>query len=573
MSNKAADARAPTGIDTVPLLSVVIPVYNQAAAIAQNVSVIRESLASAIDGDVELIVVSDGSIDRTEEEILAARDAHTRVIHYDRNLGKGYAVKIGALEARGKWIAYVDSDLDLDPGLLAQFLSRADEADLDIAIGSKRHPDSEVHYPRSRRAASWMFQQLVRLLFRFSVRDTQVGMKLFRREVVEQVFPFLLVKRFAFDIELLAVARSFGFDRIEEQPIRLDYRFTGSGVRSLAVVRALIDTAAVFYRLSILRYYHRKRALTGAYGWTRPREYAPLVSVITHEPELVETLDYPVLESVPIGAGLDDAIRRCRGDVVAVLEAGARPAGNWISATVPFLSRSEVAAVVVPQVSPHQGSITARTAAAVRESRLGGGSLYFRHTPGNVRYVGMFHGRSFLAHKDRLLEVSTSRPDEVVDELARNGDFILYTPESVLTLAPPPLLRPHVHAVWEQAVHRGRTLRRFGPRGIGVTAFARAAIVFLLAVGALPALAMGGVIRLGWLLLATAYVAAVVMSALVAALRFRSLRVGALAVPVMVLTHAVHFGGLGYGLMADRRLRPRSVVSPADGRQGRSELE
>lgn len=559
VSSEENEARVAAGDVEPPLLSVVIPVYNQAAVIAQNVNVIRESLEDSVDGAVELIVVSDGSVDRTEEEVLAALDEHTRVIHYDRNLGKGYAVKLGALEARGRWVAYIDSDLDLDPALLAQFLRRAEEAKLDIAIGSKRHPRSEVYYPRSRRIASWMFQQVVRILFRFSVRDTQVGMKLFRREVVDQVFPFLLVKRFAFDIELLAVARSFGFDRIEEQPIRLDYRFTGSGVRSMAVLRALIDTAAVFYRLSILRYYHRKRTLTGAYGWTRPREYAPLVSIVTDDPELVKSLDYPMLESVPMGGGLASAIQCCRGDVIAVLESGARPAGNWIAATTPFLSRSEVAAVVVPQVAPHQGSTFARAAAAIRESRLGGGSLYFRHTPGNVRYIRTFHGRSFVTRRERLLDVSTSRPDEIVDELARAGDLILYTPDSVLTQTPPTLLRPHVQAVWDEAVHRGRTLRRFGPRGIGGFAVARAAVLVVLVFGALPAFGWGGAMKTGWLVLAAAYGAAVLLSGLVAAMRFHSLLVGVFAVPGLVLTNAVHFAGIAYGF--------------AVGDQRRSELE
>ena len=112
------------------------------------------------------------------------------------------------------------------------------------------------------------------------------------------------------------------------------------------------------------------------------------------------------------------------------------------------------------------------------------------------------------------------RPDEVVDELARDGGLILYTPDSVLTLTPSPLLKPHIKAVWEQGVHRGRTLRRFGPRGIGVLAFARAALILLLALGAVPAFVVGGGIQRLWFLLAAAYVAAVLLSALAATLRF-----------------------------------------------------
>ena len=86
---------------------------------------------------------------------------------------------------------------------------------LDFAIGSKRHADSVVHYPRSRRIASWLYQQLNRVLFRLDVRDTQVGVKVFSRGVVDEVVPLLLVKQFAFDLELLAVATALGHGRIQ----------------------------------------------------------------------------------------------------------------------------------------------------------------------------------------------------------------------------------------------------------------------------------------------------------------------------------------------------------------------
>jgi glycosyltransferase involved in cell wall biosynthesis len=236
-----------------PTLSVVVPVYNQAGSILENVEEIRRCVAGELSEPVEFIVVSDGSIDQTAERLLAARSEDVRVIHYDRNLGKGYAVKAGALAARGDWVSYVDADLDLDPSSLPRFLEVARAEGLDFAIGSKRHPESVVHYPRARRVSSWLYQQLVRVLFGLDVRDTQAGLKVFRREVVDEVFPLLLVKQFAFDLELLAVARAFGFGRVRELPVQLDYQFSGSGVRSAAVLRALVDTAAVFYRLRVLR--------------------------------------------------------------------------------------------------------------------------------------------------------------------------------------------------------------------------------------------------------------------------------------------------------------------------------
>jgi len=137
------------------LLTVIVPVYNRGDEIVGNVDVIRRRIVEGLgDEDIELVVVSDGSIDDTAERLLAARGAGLRVIHYDRNLGKGYAVKAGALAAHGQWIALVDADLDLDPGSIPDYLEVARREQLDFAIGSKRHPGSTVEYPRSRRAAS-----------------------------------------------------------------------------------------------------------------------------------------------------------------------------------------------------------------------------------------------------------------------------------------------------------------------------------------------------------------------------------------------------------------------------------
>src|SRR5918996_144849 len=254
--------RAETERTPRPLLSIVVPVYNGGPEIVGNIGTIRAAAGAGLaPEDVELLVVSDGSIDGTAERLLEARsDVDMRVIHYERNLGKGYAFKLGALAADGDWIALVDSDLDLDPAAVPSYLEIARRDEPDLAIGSKRHPASIVEYPRSRRVLSWGYQQLNRLLFGLNVRDTQVGLKVFRRQVAEEVFPLLLVKRFAIDLELLAVARALGFSRVRELPVRLDYKFSGSGVGWRAVARALWCTAAIFHRLRIIRTYQRKRS-------------------------------------------------------------------------------------------------------------------------------------------------------------------------------------------------------------------------------------------------------------------------------------------------------------------------
>lgn len=537
--------------NVAPVLSVIVPVFNQASSIVANIRTIEQRLTATMDQSFEVLVVSDGSIDATEDQLNASTESGGfRVFHYDRNLGKGYAVKLGALEARGAWIGFVDADLDLDPGGLAEFLSAAQDRQLDFAIGSKRHPSSSVSYPPSRVAASWLYQQLVRLLFRLDVRDTQVGLKVFSRQVADQVLPYLLVKRYAFDLELLAVARAFGFDRVEELPIQLDYRFAGSGVRSRAVARALLDTAAIFYRLRILRYYQRRRRFAGAFGWTRPRDFQPSVSVLLLDGALLRERDYPNLEVVevedPSTVAIRHAASRATGQILAVLEPGARAAGNWVSATAPFFARSEIVAVVTPKIAPLTGSLRSRAAAAVAESRLGG-LVYFRYTPGNLRFVDAFPTGSFLVRREAFLALSPDVDREgVAVAMAETGARVLYTPESVIVLDPRPLFRPHLARVYQHGLDRGHQLRR------GRIAASRAALglgVILVFVGVCVAILLGGG-RLDLVSgLLAAYAAAVALVAVAGAIRFQSVSVGALAAVGTVCTHVVYLAGAVRGLL------------------------
>lgn len=237
-----------------PHLSLVTPVHNGATYIEENIRTITRVL-ERIDRPFEVIVVSDGSSDLTAERVRHLDDPRVRVLHYDQNEGKGRAIIHGVNHARGRLIAWLDSDLDIAPEMIVNAVRRFDEVEIDAVIGSKRHPKSRVVYPRIRRLYSWGFQMLVSTLFRINVRDTQVGAKVFRRELLETVAPLLLVKRYAFDLEVLAVGAEFGFDRIEEAPIELSYRFTGSGINRAAVWCMFVDTLAIAYRIHLRHWY------------------------------------------------------------------------------------------------------------------------------------------------------------------------------------------------------------------------------------------------------------------------------------------------------------------------------
>ena len=213
----------------------------------------------------ELICVVDGKVDQTFEKAskFAKKHNNVKTIGYDTNRGKGYAVRFGMAESKGDIVAFIDSGMDLNPNGLSMLLEHLEWYNADIIVGSKRHPVSKIDYPWQRRILSMGYQILVWLLFGLKTRDTQVGMKFFKREVLEKVLPRLLVKRFAFDVEILAVANYLGYKRIFEAPIDITLRFGGASTLTSqqflrTVFAMLVDTLAVFYRLKILNYYSDK---------------------------------------------------------------------------------------------------------------------------------------------------------------------------------------------------------------------------------------------------------------------------------------------------------------------------
>lgn len=258
-------------------LSVIIPAYKAEKFIDNNLETIH-SVLSKLRYKSEIICVVDGALDKTYERASrsAKRLPNTKVIGYENNLGKGYAVRYGMARAKGDIIGFIDAGIDLNPNGLAMLLEHFEWYNADIIIGSKRHPASKVLYPWQRRILSFGYQMFVRIIFGLSIKDTQVGMKFFRREVIEKTLPRLLVKRWAFDIEMLAVANYLGFKRIYEAPIELDMKFDGTSTlmnrKIFKVILGMMwDTAAVFYRLRILRFYDDKnRAM-----WIVP-EYSKL---------------------------------------------------------------------------------------------------------------------------------------------------------------------------------------------------------------------------------------------------------------------------------------------------------
>lgn len=214
----------------------------------------------------EIICVVDGDVDDTfgrAKRFSSRFPDKIRVLGYKKNKGKGNAVRFGMSHAKGDVIGFVDAGIELNPNGISMLLEHFEWYGADIIIGSKRHPASKVIYPWQRKIISFGYQMIVKVLFGLNVKDTQVGMKFFRSEVVKKLLPRLLVKAFAFDIEMLAVANYMGYKRIYEAPIEMKMNFgNASTIASSGFIKTswltLLDTLAVFYRLNILKYYEYK---------------------------------------------------------------------------------------------------------------------------------------------------------------------------------------------------------------------------------------------------------------------------------------------------------------------------
>jgi glycosyltransferase involved in cell wall biosynthesis len=247
-------------------ISVVVPAYKAESFIEKTLLKIKNVL-DQIRYDYEIICVVDGKVDKTYDKVKKLTKnfpGKIRVVGYQRNMGKGHAVRFGMARAKGDIVGFVDAGLELEPNGISMLLEHFEWYKADIIVGSKRHPASKVYYPWQRKIISFGYQMIVRVLFDLKIRDTQVGMKFFRREVLEKVLPRVLIKAYAFDIELLSVANYLGFTRIYEAPVELKMKFAGgiSTIASKGFIKTswsmFWDTAAVFYRLKILHYYDYK---------------------------------------------------------------------------------------------------------------------------------------------------------------------------------------------------------------------------------------------------------------------------------------------------------------------------
>lgn len=230
-------------------LSVVVPFYNPGDSVGRTLTSMVALLRSARVG-FEVIAVSDGSTDGSEAHVEAVDADEVRLIVLPENHGKGGALMRGFSAARGRYVAFIDADGDIDPVHLVGYLERAREG-ADMVYACKRHDDSASASSALRKLVSIGFSTYTTALFRLGVSDTQTGCKVMRREMMADVLPFMHERRFAFDLELFVVAKRRGFSDLHPAPVELGERLAGSTVTTKAVVRTLRDSLTIWKRLNI----------------------------------------------------------------------------------------------------------------------------------------------------------------------------------------------------------------------------------------------------------------------------------------------------------------------------------
>jgi len=230
-------------------LSIIVPTYNEESIIQENIKKIDETVKK-FGYTYEIIVSDDGSTDSTYNKAKDTKKTikNLKVVGYKENRGKGEAIINGFKNSSGKLVVFLDADLEIEPNEIERLIKKLNKEKSDVAIFSKNHPKSEINFPIYRKLLSVWYYMIVKILFRLPVRDTQTGCKLFKRKVLEKVIPRIATKKFAFDLELLVYAHSFGF-KIVEAPVKIRLKREKVRINLNNILQMLIDTMKILNRI------------------------------------------------------------------------------------------------------------------------------------------------------------------------------------------------------------------------------------------------------------------------------------------------------------------------------------
>lgn len=503
-------------------LSVVMPAYNLVDQVASNVRKTAE-LFAANGIRAEILPVDDGSSDGTAGALgaLAAEkfgDVVIKPVICPVNGGKGAALRAGFEASTGELVMLLDGDLDILPEQTPWFFDAMASKNADVVVGSKRHKNSQVQYPWHRRLVSWVYFTIVRIFIGLPITDTQTGMKLFKRRVLGEALSRMLVKAYAFDLELLSIAHQRGA-KIVEAPviIRFGNKFGALSANTVKVMA--LDSLAVFYRLKVLKYYAKAEV-------PPQLKEKPFVSVVIACPQGSGVLDECIvalerqtyrdfevivlpdgeldlgvraldLKIIPTGRvrpaeKRNTGIKEAKGAVVAFIDDDAYPDAHWLEYAIKYFGDETIGAVGGPGVTPVNDPYLARVGGRAYDNILLSGNYRYRYKAGGVRRdVDDYPSCNLFVRTDLLRKINGYRTDFwpgedtlLCKDIIDSGKRIVYDPWVVVNHHRRKLFGPHLRQLGRYAFHRGYFVKRYPSNSLRLSYFIPSLFVtYLVALG------------------------------------------------------------------------------------------
>ena len=490
------------------LVSILVPVYNIEKNIEKNINILIEKISPFII-NFEIIISDDGSEDNSKEAIKKICEENKNVfgVYSKENHGKGNALKRACEIANGKYIIFCDGDMEIDPSQLENFFEIMNKENADIVIGSKRHKDSVVNYSNIRKIISFVYFMFVKIFFHLPIQDTQTGLKLFKREAIINIFPRILVKAFAYDLEVLVACNSNG-KKIVSAPVIVNPNRHFGFIKLSVLWKTFIDTLAIFYRLNIVKFYKdlfeelkSNKLVSIIIPLKKINDYIKeeteyLLEQTYKNFELIILPDFCSKEEIDLNifkdkrikiietGTLPPALKRAKGveisngEILAFLDDDTYPEKDWLTNSLRAMETKNIKALGGPAVTSPRDNFSKQISGLIYGSALMSGKHKARYVPDKVQYVRDYPSCNFIITKELYQKVggfdSEYWPGEdtiLCNNIMKAKEKILYTPEALVYHHRRNLFFGHFKQLKGYAWHRGYFVKKFGGNSFELSYF------------------------------------------------------------------------------------------------------
>lgn len=490
------------------LVSILVPVYNMEKNIERNINILTEKISPFI-SNFEIIISDDGSEDNSKNvmEKICNENKNIIGVYSKENHGKGNALKRACEIANGKYIIFCDGDMEIDPSQLENFFEIMHKENADIVIGSKRHKNSVVNYSNVRKLISFVYFMFVKIFFHLPIQDTQTGLKLFKREAIINVFPRILVKAFAYDLEVLVACNSNG-KKIASAPVIVNPNRHFGFIKLSVLWKTFIDTLAIFYRLNIVKFYKdlfeelKSDKLVSIIiplkkindyikeetKYLLEQTYKNFEVVILPDSFSEEEIDLDIfrdkrIKIIETGA-IPPALKRAKGvensngEILAFLDDDTYPEKDWLKNSLRAMETKNINALGGPAITSPKDNFSKQISGLIYGSALMSGKHKARYIPDKVQYVNDYPSCNFIITKELYKRVGGFDgeywPGEdtiLCNNIMKANEKILYTPEALVYHHRRDLLFGHFKQLKGYAWHRGYFVKKFGGNSFELSYF------------------------------------------------------------------------------------------------------